>query len=338
MARDNRHMNYVRNKYLSPTIRYVKEATAQSQPFSGPFALYLNTFLGATNAEFFTYPMDVTKTRLHLQGEAAEKSAQGGVRRGMLGTAVGMAREEGVRGLYAGLSAMIIRNLFFNGLRVVFYDCLRQRLAQVDAASGKDVLTVSRGFAAGCLAGCAAQFIANPLDIVKVRMQMEGRRRALGFPARVSNVRQALGDAYQHGGLRSLWKGCGPSCARAMLMTAGDTACYDLSKRQFMAWLQMPDGLLIQFLSSVTAGFAASALSTPTDVVKSRIMNQPTDKMGNGLHYKNAFDCYIKLISQEGPTAMYKGFIPCWVRIGPWSVVFWFTFENLRKLQGQTGF
>ncbi|EDW28242.1 GL19095 [Drosophila persimilis] len=255
MTREDAVQNYIRHKYLSPTICYLDNG--KTQPFSGLFALYINTFLGATNAEFFTYPMDVTKTRLHLQGEAAEKS---------------------------------------DG------------------------------------------FIANPLDVVKIRMQMEGRRRALGHPARVSNVRQALGNAYQHGGLRSLWKGCGPSCARAMLMTAGDTACYDLSKRHFMAWLQWPDDLFIQFLSSISAGFAASALSTPTDVVKSRIMNQPTDETGKGLHYKNAFDCYLKLITQEGPTAMYKGFIPCWMRIGPWSVVFWVTFENLRKLQGQTGF
>ncbi|XP_026844449.1 mitochondrial uncoupling protein 4C [Drosophila persimilis] len=336
MTREDAVQNYIRHKYLSPTICYLDNG--KTQPFSGLFALYINTFLGATNAEFFTYPMDVTKTRLHLQGEAAEKSGRGKPRLGMMGTALGMAREEGLSGLYAGLSAMIIRNLFFNGLRVVFYDCLRSRLAYLDPGSGKEVLTVSRGFGAGCLAGCAAQFIANPLDVVKIRMQMEGRRRALGHPARVSNVRQALGNAYQHGGFRSLWKGCGPSCARAMLMTAGDTACYDLSKRHFMAWLQWPDDLFIQFLSSISAGFAASALSTPTDVVKSRIMNQPTDETGKGLHYKNAFDCYLKLITQEGPTAMYKGFIPCWMRIGPWSVVFWVTFENLRKLQGQTGF
>ncbi|SPP86077.1 mitochondrial uncoupling protein 4C-like [Drosophila guanche] len=336
MARDGSPRVYIRSNFFAPAFPLVEEARVQR--FDGLLAMYFNTFLGATSAELFTYPMDVTKSRLHLQGEAPEKSGQGKPRRGMFGTALGMAREEGLSGLYAGLSAMIIRNLFFNGLRVVFYDCLRRRLSYVDPASGKDVLTVSRGFGAGCLAGCASQFIAKPLDIVLIRRQMEGRLRALGYPARVSNVRQALGDAYQHGGLRSLWKGCGPSCARAMLMTAGDTACYDLSKRHFMSWLHMPDGLLIQFLSSVSAGFAASALSTPTDVVNSRIMNQPTDQFGQGLHYKNAFDCYYKLISQEGPLAMYKGFIPCWVRIGPWSVVFWFTFENLRKLQGQTGF
>lgn len=162
---------------------------------------------------------------MHLQGEAAETAGKGHATRGMLGTFLGMAREEGLQGIYGGLSAMVIRTLFFNGPRVVFYDYIRQQLIYVDN-QGKEVLTVFRGFLSSCLAGCVAQAIANPLDIVKIRMQVEGRRRALGYPARVNNVKQALEYIYAKGGVKGLWKGVGPSCLRAMLLTTGKHLSY----------------------------------------------------------------------------------------------------------------
>ena len=41
-------------------------------------------------------------------------------------------------------------------------------------------------------------------------------------------------------------------------------------------------------------------MGTPADVVKARIMNQPTDEKGRGLVYKNSLDCFITTIKGEG--------------------------------------
>ena len=48
-------------------------------------------------------------------------------------------------------------------------------------------------------------------------------------------------------------------------------------------------------------------MGTPADVVKARIMNQPTDKFGNGLYYKNSVDCLMQTINNEGFRGLYKG-------------------------------
>jgi len=42
----------------------------------------------------------------------------------------------------------------------------------------------------------------------------------------------------------------------------------------------------------------------PTDVVRTRIYNQP--KEGKGL-YKNGYDAYVKIVRYEGFLALYKG-------------------------------
>ena len=41
-------------------------------------------------------------------------------------------------------------------------------------------------------------------------------------------------------------------------------------------------------------------MGTPADVVKARIMNQPTDSAGRGLVYKSSADCAMQTIKGEG--------------------------------------
>ena len=50
--------------------------------------------------------------------------------------------------------------------------------------------------------------------------------------------------------------------------------------------------------------------------------------------YKNAVDCFVKILRSEGPLGLYKGFIPNWMRIGPHTIITFFIFEELRHLIG----
>lgn len=42
----------------------------------------------------------------------------------------------------------------------------------------------------------------------------------------------------------------------------------------------------------------------------------------------------MKTVRAEGITSLYKGFIPCWMRIAPHTVVTFAVFEQLRVLAG----
>ncbi|XP_022228835.2 mitochondrial uncoupling protein 4C-like [Drosophila obscura] len=297
--------------------------------------LYFNTFLGANFAESWVYPLDVAKTRMQVEGEEAKKT--GAKIPNALATLRSIVKNEGPKTLYAGFSAMVARNLIFNSMRVVLYDIFRRKFIRLDE-NNKETLAVSSALSCGFVAGCIAQAMANPFDIVKVRMQTEGRRRIQGHKPRVTNMFNAFTGIYREGGLPHMWKGITPSCLRACLMTAGDVGTYDLSKRFFKDLLQLDDGLRLRFLSSMCAGFTASVLSNPADVIKSRVMNQQTDAAGKNLTYKNSMDCLIKTVSEEGPLALYKGLLPCWFRLGPFSVLFWMSVEFLRDVEGQAGF
>lgn len=47
--------------------------------------------------------------------------------------------------------------------------------------------------------------------------------------------------------------------------------------------------------------------------------------------YSGSFDCAVQTVRNEGPRALYKGFIPTWVRMGPWNIIFFITYEQLKQ-------
>lgn len=62
-------------------------------------------------------------------------------------------------------------------------------------------------FVGGVTAGAFSQYIASPADLLKVQLQMEGKRQLLGLPPRVTGMYDAFQKIWATGGIRGLWKG-----------------------------------------------------------------------------------------------------------------------------------
>ncbi|RWS27247.1 oxoglutarate/malate carrier protein-like protein [Leptotrombidium deliense] len=267
---------------------------------------YVLSFIAASAAELVTYPLDLTKTRLQLQGEVAVNSFNSQIgftgkehaKRGMLRTAFGIVKEEGFFKLWRGLPPAINRHI--------------------------------RVFAGGI-----AQFLASPADLVKVQVQAEGKRKLQGLPPRVRNSWHAFSKIFSEAGVKGLWKGWVPNVQRAALVNLGDLTTYDTAKRIILKHSKLKDNYFTHALASTWSGFIAAAFGTPADTIKTRIMNQPCDERGRGLVYKGSVDCFVKCVKQEGFLSLYKGFIPCWMRMGPWSLTFWIVYERLRNWCGR---
>uniref|UniRef100_A0A8D8WL56 Mitochondrial uncoupling protein 4 n=1 Tax=Cacopsylla melanoneura TaxID=428564 RepID=A0A8D8WL56_9HEMI len=190
----------------------------------------------------------------------------------------------------------------------------------------------------GVSSGALAQFLSSPADLVKVQIQMEGKRELLGKAPRVRSPWDAFRKIVAAGGVRGLWKGSIPNMQRAALVNLGDLTTYDTAKHFLMTHTSLGDSHLTHIMASGMAGLVAATMGTPADVVKTRIMNQPTDKHGRGLLYKSSVDCLLLTVRHEGFLALYKGFLPVWIRMAPWSLTFWLSFEQIRHVLGATGF
>ncbi|KAL5506582.1 hypothetical protein EMCRGX_G008260 [Ephydatia muelleri] len=306
-----------------------------------PFVLkYCLTVAAASVAETVTYPLDLLKTRLQVQGHQPYK--------GLLQTSIGIVRDEGIVGLWKGLSPGLLRHVVYSGCRMSFYEVIR------DHVFGKNpdgVFPLWKAIPTGMLAGALAQFLASPADLVKVRLQMEGRRVLEGLEPKYRGTRDAFRSILREDGVAGLWKGWAPNCQRAALVCLGDLTTYDAAKQAILHHTGRKDDAGTHALSSVFSGLVSAVLGTPADVVKTRMMNQD----GRGVHYSSSWDCLTKTVrprlisppqtspypqcdvtdvKMEGFWALYKGFIPIWSRMAPWSLTFWLVYEEIRVLAG----
>ena len=62
------------------------------------------------------------------------------------------------------------------------------------------------------------------------------------------------------------------------------------------------------------AGFVATIIASPADVMKTRLMSSP-DK------YTGIINCMTRTMKEEGPLAFYKGFVPNFTRLSVWSII-----------------
>lgn len=276
----------------------------------------------AMTAEGVTFPVDLVKTRLQLQ--------QGARAPGALPMIRAVWNSGGPLAFYKGATPAIVRHIPYSTTRIAVYEVLRERTLGGKPAEGAGgELSLGSRLFFGATAGAVGQLIAVPADVVKVKMQGDTAGKYKGFmDASVKTFREA--------GVKGLWRGSGPAVNRAALANLGELTGYDTAKRGLLN-SGMKDTFSTHVACAAFSGLCATICSCPADVVKSRMMNMPRGD-GGELLYRNSFDCLSKTVRGEGFMALYKGFFPTWMRMGPWQLVFWVSYEQLRHLSGFGGF
>merc|ERR1712146_383186 len=96
----------------------------------------------------------------------------------------------------------------------------------------------------------------------------------------------------------------------------------------------MAEGYFCHFFCIMVAGVVTAAVTSPVDLVKSRVMMQPIDPAtGKGTLYAGTIDCLRRVVQAEGPLALFKGFHGQWLRIGPHTTIALMAFEQLRHFR-----
>ncbi|XP_010073237.1 PREDICTED: brain mitochondrial carrier protein 1-like, partial [Pterocles gutturalis] len=151
----------------------------------------------------------------------------------------------------------------------------------------------------GVVSGVISSALANPTDVLKIRMQAQG----------------SLFQGGMIGSLIDIFLPEGTRIAKKHLILSG----------------LMGDTIFAHFVSSFTCGLAGAIASNPVDVVRTRMMNQRAI-VGSTELYKGTLDGLVKTWKSEGFFALYKGFWPNWLRLGPWNIIFFITYEQLKRL------
>jgi solute carrier family 25 uncoupling protein 8/9 len=240
------------------------------------FATRLSIGAGAACiAEVCTLPVDTAKVRLQID------TSKAGVRRpSLFGTMKTIGKEEGVSALYRGMAPALQRQMVFAGLRLTLFGPI-QRLVSGKAPGSRDITLFDR-IASGLTAGLVAITIANPTEVVKVRMQA-ARRGGDSYAGVGAAYRSILATE----GLAGLWRGYSTNAARNSVICAVELGTFSQAKSELLNY-GLPDNSLTTIVSATIAGFAATVVGSPLDVVKTRLMST---KSGSGGGYTGPFDC-----------------------------------------------
>ena len=125
------------------------------------------------------------------------------------------------------------------------------------------------------------------------------------------------------GGVRGFWVGVGPNIVRNSVVNASEVASYDQYKEMYMKITGEADGLKIRMFCAFCAGGTACVVSSPVDVIKTRLLNASMGYTGFG-------NCITRIISEEGFGAFYAGFVPNFARLALFNIVCFVSFETIK--------
>lgn len=174
------------------------------------------------------------------------------------------------------------------------------------------------------ISGFIGSFVGNPADIMNVRMQHDAalppaERR--NYPNAVSGIIRMIRE---EGWKPSLFRGVWPNSGRAVLMTVSQLAGYDTFKSELLARTSMKDNTATHLTASLLAGFVATTLCSPLDVIKTRIMTAKD--------HQSIVSLLATVTKNEGPAWMFRGWVPSFIRLGPHTIATFVILEQHKKI------
>lgn len=193
--------------------------------------------------------------------------------------------------------------------------------------------------AAGATAGLISRFVIAPLDVVKIRLQLQ--THSLSDPLSHKDLRggpiykgtiPTIKHILQHEGITGLWKGNVPAELLYICYSAVQFTTYRATTvllHQTFGKGRLPHAAE-SFIAGAAAGATATAATYPLDLLRTRFAAQGNDRI-----YSSLRRAIVDIGHNEGFTGFFRGLGPGLGQIVPYMGIFFATYETLRLPMGQ---
>ncbi|KAI0136608.1 mitochondrial thiamine pyrophosphate carrier 1 [Xylariales sp. AK1849] len=192
---------------------------------------------------------------------------------------------------------------------------------------------------AGATAGLISRFVIAPLDVVKIRLQLQthpltkprSNHEPNGSPVYRGTI-STLRHIVQNEGITGLWKGNVP----AELMYVSYAAIQFTMYRSITLLLHRTLGErtvpkpVESFVSGAGAGATATAATYPLDLLRTRFAAQGTERV-----YTSLRRAISDIGRDEGPRGFFRGLGPGLAQIVPFMGLFFAIYEGIRQPLGR---
>lgn len=241
---------------------------------------------------------------------------------------------EGVKGLYRGASSSFVGVAFESSLLFGLYSQTKQRL-QGETLSTKPQLQVIIPSAA--YSGAIISLILGPTELVKCRMQIQGKNSALSRYTRYNGPLDCAVKTINNEGIRGIFRGGLTTLLRESIGNAVFFTTYESTRYHMHSRLNQTGGRVSKLLQDVGIGIITGGLSgmafwavvLPLDVAKTVIQTAPNSKTS-----RNLFRTLYSIYSRVGLRGCYAGLGPTLARAFPANAAAIVTWELIAKILG----
>ncbi|KAH7098941.1 mitochondrial carrier protein [Auriculariales sp. MPI-PUGE-AT-0066] len=238
----------------------------------------------ALTVDFLVYPLDTLKTRIQAPNSPFQ-SVWGALR---------------ARGLYAGVGSVVAVTLPASCAFFLTYDGLKKKISAIQFMPNP----LAHAIASSCgeIVSCA---ILTPAEVVKQHAQMIG-----ASASNVSPHSQPLSPSVEilrrfRSNPSQLWTGYSTLVTRNLPFTALQFPLFEYFKSRFK---DSPNRTATTALGAAAAGAGAALLTTPLDVIKTRVMlAAQTPRTSNHPPRASAVATLKSIVQREGIHALWRG-------------------------------
>ncbi|XP_019390662.1 PREDICTED: solute carrier family 25 member 48 isoform X2 [Crocodylus porosus] len=290
-------------------------------------------WVGGAASVIVGHPLDTVKTRLQA-GQGYGNT---------LNCVFTVYRNETVAGFFKGMSFPLASIAVYSSVVFGVFSNTQRFICQHRYGDSNHASAVSDLVVASMVAGFVSVGIGCPVDLVKIRLQMQTqpfiqaninlKPQAAGFPVQTAyrGPVHCISSILRKEGLAGIYRGAG-----AMVLRDVPGYCLYFIPYTFLCEWFTSDGCRSPSPSSVwIAGGIAGAISwgtaTPMDVVKSRLQ-------ADGVHlnkYKGVIDCISQSYHNEGLKVFFRSMTINAVRGFPMSAAMFLGYElSLKTIRG----
>ena len=203
-----------------------------------------------------TYPFEFAKTRVQLQREPGYKPP-----RNPYSIVTNVYRNEGLRALYKGCSALVVGSVAKDAVRFLSFDTVKNAFKNPETGT----LTPARNMLAGMAAGVVASICAvTPTERLKTALIDDAR-----YDRRYTSSLHAIKSIIRDDGILGMYRGFAATTMKQAAATSLRMGSYNIIK-DFEVKRNISQNTGLNFLNGAAAGTITTLLSQPFDTIKTR--------------------------------------------------------------------
>ncbi|XP_001603742.1 mitochondrial thiamine pyrophosphate carrier isoform X2 [Nasonia vitripennis] len=183
---------------------------------------------------------------------------------------------------------------------------------------------------AGAASGCLTRFICQPLDVVKIRFQLQVEPIKKHSSSKYHSMLQTFRLIAKEESFYALWKGHVPAQLLSVIYGTSQFYVYIIVNQHLEKFDFLSDKTkTVHFLSGALAGCFATVTSFPLDTVRTRLIAQSSQNKA----YKGTIHSCTTIYKTESPKGFFRGLLPTLLQIAPHAGLQFGTYELVKDIK-----